>query len=1516
MTRQSDPTGPRPGLFENRYAYDEIRVGSKTGETLMAFDEQALEYVVVKRPGLTQPNPDLYHASVADLRREERVLGVAGICDHPAVCRLLHAGEATGPQGSYHYLVLARARGIPIPTLIQRYHAQGQPFPEWDYLNITRQLLDLLAAAQRAGVVYNDVKADHLFWDEAAGQLKVIDWGNARFAAEDYAPGPADDVFQCGELLYEFITGDKYSPVTLSQPAPASPVGPGWQAAGAPRWQAKFYSPAPPDLERLVSRALHPDPARRFAHAGEMAAALETYARGRARWRGELLAGLGATLNSGDARDLADAQAALSALLSYHPADPTAAQLQAQFRERQAELAQFERDWRELAELPPDAQAGARLWAAYARTVAAEAETLPEAEGATFRRRAQQAARELLADGLAREAQALACLQAGGANLLAPENKLLELVGEIIQRPLLPGLLGRAYRLVEQGDLPAREQLTQELAHIEARGRKVYRERWDGYFRRLSELQSDLLAALPVVAGGLDLAENEPHPGAGSPEALAAAYQALAARLLNWRSALEIAAPVGLAVPPLQALPAALIEARAAADSTATHLRDAGELLRQGNYPAYEVSLRLAEALDPHNPAFARLRRQAGDLDEALTYAGWLAPESGPAEFGEWLARAEAALALAATPALQSPAAQTERSKLARLAEAWGETLAAARLAHARQLAQAAARLHRQAAADLLAPAITTVTARLAGLAGSAPPGPTGVAGAGWPPIAEGIGGWRFLPDADFVLACNRLAATLDEGLTDTATMHSLWARASREAHGDEAAERWVAYFVALGEAQIALAGGQLAEAAARLATAGDSPACEARHERLAGLLRLGQALQAGEAQAASRLHGALLERYGQALYERAPGATLAESLALLPGLRGALQAFIEHPAEIGPGLEGRPGGSPLPGPLRSATVVQALKCSHNAQAGQNHCRAGDFSAAQAAFTQALEGALALPARYLDVPLRAAAGPLERAREGARLCREQLQSLLAHVEQEADPARLLRDPLVYNWLRDIAAQVPVRGESRPALWLATYEELARKAGVGAAALLQERGLAPGDPIYPLFAAIAARGAGGERSPARQPVPRRSRLRGGGRPGWALPAGLAAVIVLVALAVGIAMRGRAPRAGQPATEVAELASARAPVAVHTGTVAAATALPATASTGGVTPPRPPTAAVSPLQIACQNIAQAAGAGQWQLVVDEVLRVTGGLAPADASCGGRALLQELGNAYYQLGREAYQAGDYAAALQHWTQAQGVGLDTQAPLALLLECAAARQANDPALYQGLADRYGAAEVGAQCGFDPLSLTPLTLDLLAALAERRMIMTGACPESPCPSLYQDDRGDWHLGTFFGNNELVLPLDEAFQARVTDQQWGDRLRAVEVQFTINSSQPNSFGYGAQFGLEVRSPGQRPLRLLLTSQPVVSAAVSAARPDDDDMACPLNAVGPLVIIGAGGEFQSHTLTLRWDPSTGQLQFFVDDQAVCSAPISFSETPQVALYLTSRGANLRVSRLSASLARPK
>jgi len=86
--------------------------------------------------------------------------------------------------------------GAAAPALLQSIARTGA-IPNRILLTILLRLSELLErihvlpsdenGSAVSGIVWNDVKPDHLFWQPLSGELTVIDWGNARFLAQDRA---------------------------------------------------------------------------------------------------------------------------------------------------------------------------------------------------------------------------------------------------------------------------------------------------------------------------------------------------------------------------------------------------------------------------------------------------------------------------------------------------------------------------------------------------------------------------------------------------------------------------------------------------------------------------------------------------------------------------------------------------------------------------------------------------------------------------------------------------------------------------------------------------------------------------------------------------------------------------------------------------------------------------------------------------------------------------------------------------------------------------------------------------------------------------------------------------------------------------------------------------------------------------------------------------------------------------------------------------------------------------------
>lgn len=85
-------------------------------------------------------------------------------------------------EGTANYFIVSEvAPGVDMATLLIQARQAGKPFPRRVIITVLDALFDLFARAHRAGVLWNDVKLEHIYWDNPTGGVAVIDWGNAQF---------------------------------------------------------------------------------------------------------------------------------------------------------------------------------------------------------------------------------------------------------------------------------------------------------------------------------------------------------------------------------------------------------------------------------------------------------------------------------------------------------------------------------------------------------------------------------------------------------------------------------------------------------------------------------------------------------------------------------------------------------------------------------------------------------------------------------------------------------------------------------------------------------------------------------------------------------------------------------------------------------------------------------------------------------------------------------------------------------------------------------------------------------------------------------------------------------------------------------------------------------------------------------------------------------------------------------------------------------------------------------------
>ena len=251
-------------------------------EVYAARDRVTREEVAVK----------ILHAHLAHdeklAQRFLREMGVARSLDHPGIVRIFDLYRHEDAQGRIRPLLsMELLRGL---TLADRL-AEGRLQRE-EAIVIARGIAQALAAAHKRGVVHRDLKPQNVMLCEGApgAGVKLLDFGLARaagwarlsaqstllgtpsyMAPELFAGAGADaraDLYALGATLFEMLAGRP----AFEGADPFAIVQRKAQPAPSPRAVAPHVSEAD---DKLIRRALHPDPERRFLDAGQVLRALD-----------------------------------------------------------------------------------------------------------------------------------------------------------------------------------------------------------------------------------------------------------------------------------------------------------------------------------------------------------------------------------------------------------------------------------------------------------------------------------------------------------------------------------------------------------------------------------------------------------------------------------------------------------------------------------------------------------------------------------------------------------------------------------------------------------------------------------------------------------------------------------------------------------------------------------------------------------------------------------------------------------------------------------------------------------------------------------------------------------------------------------------------------------------------------------------------------------------------------------------------------------------------------------------
>jgi len=194
--------------------------------------------------------------------------------NHPDIVAVYDFGEA----GGYHYLLMEFVDGLTLRQLLQTRKIS----PE-EALAIVPKICEALQFAHERGIVHRDIKPENILLDKQ-GRVKIADFGIAKildattagasltgakdvigtphYMAPEQIEKPAKvdhraDIYSLGVVFYEMLTGEL-------------PLG-------------KFQSPSKKvqvdvRLDEVVLHALEKEPERRYQHASEVKADVETIA--------------------------------------------------------------------------------------------------------------------------------------------------------------------------------------------------------------------------------------------------------------------------------------------------------------------------------------------------------------------------------------------------------------------------------------------------------------------------------------------------------------------------------------------------------------------------------------------------------------------------------------------------------------------------------------------------------------------------------------------------------------------------------------------------------------------------------------------------------------------------------------------------------------------------------------------------------------------------------------------------------------------------------------------------------------------------------------------------------------------------------------------------------------------------------------------------------------------------------------------------------------------------------------
>ncbi|MFH1070099.1 MAG: protein kinase [Candidatus Glassbacteria bacterium] len=253
----------------------------KIGDGAMAAVYRAQDTELDQTVALKVLKPDLA-ANREYIARFKREIALARTITHPNVYRIYDIGLADG----VHFISMEFIDGQELKKVV----TAGKLSLE-EAVGIVRQICRALSEAHAKGIVHRDLKPQNIMVEKLTGRCVVMDFGIAigetssaitqtgafigtpEYISPEQANGqPVDqtsDIYSLGIIMYEIFTGKL-------------PFGPGKPLAVAlqhvnevPVAPRKVVRSIPRELEKVILRAIHKDPRKRYCDAASLLADLD-----------------------------------------------------------------------------------------------------------------------------------------------------------------------------------------------------------------------------------------------------------------------------------------------------------------------------------------------------------------------------------------------------------------------------------------------------------------------------------------------------------------------------------------------------------------------------------------------------------------------------------------------------------------------------------------------------------------------------------------------------------------------------------------------------------------------------------------------------------------------------------------------------------------------------------------------------------------------------------------------------------------------------------------------------------------------------------------------------------------------------------------------------------------------------------------------------------------------------------------------------------------------------------------